>query len=125
MIVVDTSAWIEWIVGSPIADELAAILPAPDACLVPTLVQLELHKWALREVGESQADQIQAHLATCVVLALDTRIALAAAECCSRHGLATADAIIYASARITGAALLTCDGHFEGLDGVKLVRKKP
>jgi len=54
----------------------------------------------------------------CQVVPLDARIALADAETCRDHGLATADAIIFATARVRGAVLLTCDGHFRGLPGV-------
>ena len=54
---------------------------------------------------------------------LDTEIALAAAEACREHKLATADAIIFATARTQGATLLTCDAHFEGLLGVTLIEK--
>ncbi len=35
-----------------------------------------------------------------------------------------ADAIIFATARSRGATLLTCDAHFEGLPGVRFVKKK-
>jgi hypothetical protein len=38
-------------------------------------------------------------------------------------GLATADAIVYATALQQGIDLLTCDGHFEGLHGVTLFSK--
>jgi 2,4-dienoyl-CoA reductase-like NADH-dependent reductase (Old Yellow Enzyme family) len=51
------------------------------------------------------------------------RFALAAAEACRAHRLATADAIIFATARLRGATLLTCDAHFEGLPGVTLIGK--
>ncbi len=37
--------------------------------------------------------------------------------------LATADAILFATARAQGATLLTCDEHFEGLPGVTLIEK--
>lgn len=121
--VVDSSAWIEWIIGSPLAEKLAAHWPVPEACLVPTLVQLELAKWARREAGEDIADQIQAHLMTCEILPLDTEIALLAADFCAEFKLATADAIVYATARKRGVVLLTCDAHFEKLDHVVLVRK--
>ncbi len=39
------------------------------------------------------------------------------------HKLATADAIVYATARHQGAELLTCDAHFEGLSDVALFAK--
>jgi len=42
---------------------------------------------------------------------------------CSTHKLATADAIIFATARVRGATLLTCDAHFDGLRDVILIVK--
>jgi predicted nucleic acid-binding protein len=60
---------------------------------------------------------------TCFVVPLTTDLALSAAALHKAHKLATADAIIYATARAHDADLLTCDVHFEGLDGVVLGRK--
>ena len=121
--VVDTSAWIEWLTGSALGRTLATEMPAQGQCLVPTIVQLELAKWMVREIGEDQADQVIAYTQTCVVVALDTTIALLAAELHRDDRLATADAVIYATARQQGADLLTCDAHFEGLPGVTLFAK--
>ena len=123
MVLVDTSAWIEWLIGSPTGDKLAEHLPEQADWVVPTMVQLELAKWLSREVGEDKADQVIAFTQVCQVVALDTEIALAAAEACRDHKLATADAIMFATARTTGAKLLTCDKHFEGLPGVTLIEK--
>ncbi|MFT3975091.1 MAG: PIN domain-containing protein [Amaricoccus sp.] len=39
------------------------------------------------------------------------------------HRLATADAIIFATARARNATLVTCDAHFDGLPGVTLIEK--
>ena len=118
MRLVDTSAWIEWLIGSPIGERVAAALPEQADWLTPTIVQLELAKWLTREAGEDRADQAIAFSQLCVVAPLDTEIALAAAEACRTHRLATADAIVYATARRYDADLLTCDAHFEGLPGV-------
>jgi len=59
-----------------------------------------------------------------VIAELDTAIALAAADACAEYKLATADAIVYASARTRQADLLTCDKHFEGLPGVQYWPKR-
>ena len=123
MILVDTSAWIEWLIGSPTGDRLAAHLPDQADWLVPTIVQLELAKWLTRELGEDKADQVIAFTQVCQVVPLDTEIALAAADACRLHKLASADAVIFATARAQSATLLTCDRHFEGLPGVTLVEK--
>ena len=118
--VIDTSAWIEWLIGSPIGKKLAKEIPEKDLCVVPTIVQLELSKWLWRELGESQADQVTAYTMKCQVAPLDTATALLAGDLHRRHKLATADAIVYATALQKGAELLTCDAHFEGLAGVVL-----
>ncbi len=123
MRLVDTSAWIEWLIGSRAGGTVAADLPEREQWLVPTIVQLELAKWLTREVGEDKADQVIAFTETCVVADLDTAIALSAADLCRRRKLATADAIVYATALAHGADLLTCDRHFEGLREVRFVPK--
>jgi predicted nucleic acid-binding protein len=123
MRLVDTSAWIEWLIGSPLAERLAAELPEAEQWLVPTIVQYELARWLTREVGDDKADEVIAFTQTCVVAELTTPIALMAAELGARHKLAMADAVVYATARAHGADVLTCDRHFEGLDGVVLVAK--
>ncbi len=123
MRLVDTSAWIEWLLGSSVGGVIATRLPDRDLWLVPTIVQLELSKWLTREAGEDKADQVIAFTETCVVADLDTDIALSASALCTRHKLATADAIVYATALAHGADLLTCDRHFEKLPGVHYVPK--
>jgi predicted nucleic acid-binding protein len=95
--VVDTSSWVEWLTGSTLGKKLANEFPDKAACVVPTIVQLELSKWLLREVGEEKADAVK---------------------------LATADAIVYATARHMEVDLMTCDAHFEGLPAVSLFPKR-
>lgn len=118
MRVVDTSAWIEWLSGSPLGRKLGKVFPDKELCVVPTMVQLELSKWLVRELGEDRADQVIAYTQKCRVVPLDTRIALLAAELHRQYKLATADAIVYATAQEHGIDLLTCDAHFEKLPGV-------
>jgi predicted nucleic acid-binding protein len=123
MRLVDTSAWIEWLIASPTGKLVEVAIPARENWLVPTIVQLELAKWLVREVGEDKADQVVAFTQMCLVVPLDTKIALAAAEICSKHKLATADAIVYATALEYEADLLTCDAHFGELPGVTFMSK--
>jgi predicted nucleic acid-binding protein len=123
MRVVDTSVWVEWLIGGPLGRKLAKYFPDRSECIVPTIVQLELSKWLLREAGEEEADQVIAYTQKCIVVPLDTRIALLAAELHRQHKLATADAIVYATAQEHGAELLTCDAHFAGLPTVVYLKK--
>lgn len=123
MRVIDTSVWIEWLIDGPLGKKLAREIPDRAECIVPTIVQLELAKWLTREVGEDQADQMIAYTQKCIVAPLDTRIALLAADLHRQYKLATADAVVYATAREFDAELLTCDKHFEKLPDVIVVKK--
>lgn len=123
MRLVDTSAWIEWLIASPTGKKVESHLPEVADWLVPTMVQLELVKWLTREVSEDKADQVIAFTQICSIAPLDTEIALAAADACREFRLATADAVIFATARAHGADLITCDQHFADLPGITLIEK--
>ena len=123
MRLVDTSAWIEWLIESETGMAVEPQLPEQADWLVPTVVQFELAKWLARAAGEDKADQVIAFTQLCHVVPLDTAIALAAVDVSRDWGLAAADATILATARAFGADLVTCDAHFDGLPGVVLVRK--
>lgn len=122
--VVDTSAWIEWFIGSSTADRLAPLLPEPQDWIVPTIVQLELAKWLNREIGEDAADEVIAFSSTCLVIPLDTQIALLAAEITREHSLAIADAIVFATSQSVGGGLVTCDAHFQNLPNTQYIPKE-
>lgn len=123
MRVVDTSAWLEWMMDTPSGEEVRPHLPARGEWLVPTIVQLELAKWLTREIGEVAAEDVTAFTQLCVVAPLTTEIALAAARACRDHRLSIADAVIYATALERGADVLTCDAHFSTLPGIVFVPK--
>ena len=123
MRVVDTSAWIEYLSETPCGDRVDVELPRRDDWLVPTIIQLELMKWLRRTQGEGAAKAVMAFYDTCVVADLDTEIAISAASLSVTHKLATADAIVYATAQAHGADVLTCDRHFQHLPGVLFIPK--
>jgi hypothetical protein len=121
--VVDTSAWIEWLTDSPHGKLLSSKFPTKDFCIVPTIVQLELSKWLTREIGEERADSVIAYTQKCIVAPLETDTALLAADCHRKYKLATADAIVYATAQHYRAELITFDAHFAKLAGVTYLAK--
>jgi toxin FitB len=118
MRVVDTSAWIEWMLGSPIGKRLSPELPDNDQWIVPTIIQYELARWTARELPEFAATAALAFSTQLVVKPLDTHLATRAADYGHKHKLALADSIIYATAMDASADLLTCDAHFAELPGV-------
>lgn len=123
MRILDTSAWIEWLLDSATGQAVRREAPPRDEIVVPTLVQFELSKWLHREAPEL-ADEVIAVTQKCQVVPLNTEIALQAAQVSVDRKLPTADAIVYATALLNECELVTCDAHFEGLPGVIYVPKK-
>ena len=123
MFLVDTCGWIEWMTDTPLSKNYSRYLNAPDKLIVPTLVQHELYKWLCRELDQMVALSAIAASKTAIVVPLDTSIALLAADIAKEFKLATADAIIYATARQHHATLVTSDAHFAELPQVKYFQK--
>ena len=92
--VVDTSYWVEWIAGKWRSDAARKHMPQSANCLVPTIVQFELIKWARREGGIEAAERVLGFTMLCNIIPLDTRIAASAAEFSRLHRLPTAYSII-------------------------------
>ena len=124
MRVVDTSAWIEWLSGSNLGHRISSELPANGDWIVPTIVQYELKRWAIRSGSNPQADTALAFSNKLIRSPVNSELAIRAAEIAVKHSLAMADAIIYATAVEAGADLLTCDAHFN-LPGVVYLAKAP
>lgn len=114
----DTCVWVEVLADTPTGRRYASLFDDCPALIVPTLVQYELRRWALRELGDDAADRIIAATRNAQVVLLDEPTALHAAALAQEFRLASADALIYASALRHGATLVTFDKHFEALPGV-------
>ena len=120
---VDTCAWIEWIVNGKLASKIQPYLKNLDQIAMPTIIQFELYKWACREHDETFALILIGTTEQTQVLALDTSLALFAADTAKQYKLAMADAIIYASSLKNNLLLVTCDKHFKQLPEVKYLSK--
>lgn len=120
----DTCVWVEVLADTPTGSRYRGLLEATDTLIVPTLVQYELRRWALRELGEDATDRVIAATRAAHVVVLDETTALHAATLARQFRLASADALIYASAVRHQAELVTCDAHFDGLPGVAYQPKR-
>lgn len=124
MIVLDSSGWIEFFADGPYAEEFAARLRQPQNIIVPTVAIYEVYKWLKRERSEDHALDAIATMKKTVVVNLTEEVALVAADLSLLHGMAMADAMMLAFARLNHAELLTTDSDFEGVSGVTLFSKK-
>lgn len=82
----------------------------------------EVYKVIRRDLSEEQALAAVALMRRATIAPLDDSLALEAADLVLAHGLAMADAIIYATARRHGATLVTGDADFERLPDTTVIR---
>ena len=123
-IIIDTCGWIEWLTDDALCDKYAPWFEQMDAVIVPTSIQFELYKWVCRAKNKQMALEAIGLTKQGKVLPLSTSIALLAADVGAEYKLSFADAIIYASAQVSKAVLITSDDHFEGLPNVVYFSKK-
>lgn len=117
--VVDSSAWLEYLTGSPKASQFAPAIEDIVNLVVPVITIYEVFKKVLRERGEGDALQVASVMQSGEVVDLDLSLAMDAAHL----KLPLADSIIYATARSRGATLWTQDDHFKDLPGVRYFKK--
>lgn len=118
MTLVDSCGWLEYFLDGDLADVFAKHLAAPDL-IVPTVVFYEVYKVIKRDVSADAAERAAVTLKTKRLLPLTEDEALLAADLCLEHRLAMADAIVYATAQMHEATLVTSDFHFAGMMGVE------
>ena len=124
MNLVDSSAWLEYFAAGPQAGQFAAAIEDVASLLVPTIVLLEVTRRVLQQRGEDEALQVAAMLHQGQVIALDSGVALRAAQRGVAHKLPVGDSIIYATAKQYGATVWTMDADFSGLTGVRYFPKR-
>jgi predicted nucleic acid-binding protein len=118
---VDSSGWIEFLADGPLADRFAPYFAYEDKLIVPAIVLYEVYK-KLLSASALAADKFLSAALRFRVVAIEERLAVAAARISIDRQLAMADAMIYATALDAGAQLLTSDAHFEGLPQVTVYR---
>ena len=91
--------------------------------LLSSVIQVyEIYKVVRRDISEERAIEAVSALRATRIELLAESLALEAADIALEHGLAMADAIIFATAKKHEADIITADADFEGLPGVTLVR---
>jgi len=123
VIVVDSSGWVEFFTDGPLANEYAARLRNLPAIVVPVVVLYEVYKRLKRDLSEDDAVVAISAMQRARIAPVTSELALTAADLSLEHGIAMADALILATARIYRAELITSDPDFESLPGVVYLPK--
>ena len=121
-ILLDSNGWIEFFTGGPLAERYAVYLTHRYQVITPTIVLYEVYKKIKRERGEETALLFAGRLNATHVVPLTESIAYLAADASLRHGLAMADAIVYATAKDQEAEVVTGDADLKDLPGVVYVK---
>ncbi len=120
-VLVDSSGWLEYATDDLKASDFATYIEGAKPVLVPTIVLFEVYKKLCLVESKIAAQRFESHALRKHVVALDAALALAAAAVSLEHRLPLADAIVYATAQMFQAELVTSDTHFQNLPGVNLI----
>lgn len=123
MNIVDSSGWLAYFADEPSAQHFQIPLRDIESLVVPSITIYEVSKVVLRESGEDEALQVVAAMQRGFVVALNTKLAIAAARISLQYRLPMADSIILATARDSNATIWTQDVHFENIPGVNYFSK--
>lgn len=124
MNVVDSSAWLEYLSDGPNAKAFSVAVEATTKLVVPVVTLYEVYKKVKLEIGEDKAIEAVAVMSRGKVVDVDVSVALEAADVSLVEHIAMADSMILATARLHQATLWTQDAHFDGLAGVKYIKRR-
>jgi predicted nucleic acid-binding protein len=119
MNVLDSSAWIEFFLGSRAGETYRPVVAELASLLVPSVALLEVHRFLSRTASSAMRDEHLDVMRRAQVVDLTDARAIAASEAAQKHKLAMADAIMYSIAREFKATFWTQDVDYEGLPGVR------
>lgn len=122
-VLIDSSAWLELFSNGKRAKSVEKYLKSTHHNVLPSIVSYEVYKKLKRTSGESIAVMLLAQMErlSSAVATVDQGLAIKAADVSLQYDIPMADAIIYASATITDAMVVTLDKHFLGLHNVELL----
>ena len=123
MKVIDSYGWIEYFSDGPLAKKYAPCVEDANEnnAVTPAIVVYEVYKRLKKERGEQIALEAYAQITRTKIVGLDEQSALKAADVSLERGLAMADAIVYSTARVYSAQLITSDKDLKGLPGVRFI----
>lgn len=123
MNVMDSSGWLEYFGDGSNASFFAERLANAELLIVPSISIFEVFKRVLLMRGQTPAIHAAGLMQQGKVIELDAALATSAAQMSADLKIPMADSIILATARQYNATLWTQDTDFEGLPGVRFVRK--
>jgi len=123
MNIVDASGWIEFFLAGTNGPKFKPVIENTSELLVSSVNMYEVHRVLSRKLPVELRDMCLEVMRRATVIELNDERAIAASELSLKHGLALADAAMYAIALEHKAVLWTQDADYQGLKGVKYFPK--
>ncbi|MEY2790843.1 MAG: hypothetical protein RL295_1007 [Pseudomonadota bacterium] len=123
MNIVDASGWIEFFLAGANGPKFKPVIENTSELLVSSVNMYEVHRVLSRKLPVELRDMCLEVMRRAPVIELNDERAIAASELSLKHGLAMADAAMYAIALEHKAVLWTQDEDYQGLKGVKYFPK--
>ena len=123
MNIVDASGWIEFFLAGTNGPKFKPVIENTSELLVSSVNMYEVHRVLSRKLPVELRDMCLQVMRRAPVIELNDERAIAASELSLKHGLAMADAAMYAIALEHKAVLWTQDADYQGLKGVKYFPK--
>jgi toxin FitB len=121
--VVDSCGWLEYLAGGTNASFFEAALLDTANLIVPSLCVYEVGMHMIRHSGMAAAEEVLQFMRQGRIVVLTDEQFLQAAQTSHTHQLAMADAIIWQTAHIYQARLLTQDAGLKSMLGVEYTVK--
>jgi predicted nucleic acid-binding protein len=123
MNIVDASGWIEFFLAGTNGPKFKPVIENTSELLVSSVNMYEVHRVLSRKLPVELRDMCLQVMRRAPVIEFNDERAIAASELSLKHGLAMADAAMYAIALEHKAVLWTQDADYQGLKGVKYFPK--
>ena len=123
MNIVDASGWIDFFLAGTNGPKFNPVIENTSELLVSSVNMYEVHRVLSRKLPVELRDMCLEVMRRAPVIELNDERAIAASELSLKHGLAMADAAMYAIALEHKAVLWTQDADYQGLAGVKYFPK--
>jgi len=126
--VIDSYAWIEYFMGTKTGEKVKPIIENTEEKITPTICLAEIYAKTLRVENGELAEKQRIFIKEKSALApLDEKTAVEAAMLTSKlkreiPGWGLADSIVYATALIKKAEVVTGDEHFKKLKNVTFIK---
>lgn len=120
MKLLDSFAWIEYFSGSDKGAKVKVYVDGAEPLYTPSICLTEVKARYLRDKKDPTPSTAFV-MERSFILAIDSEIALRAADVKQKQGLHTVDAIIYATALQKNIPVITGDQHFKGLPNVEMI----